>query len=114
MICETFVRRAFSEFSELQAGLETLRVKGFPIGPEEFNGSISAMDFCGVGVEIVRTGPALFLGGAERDRAGWLFVLEGARGAKWDGRSVDTRDIAWLHPDTALAASFSVPTTLAF
>jgi len=114
MMCETVVRRTFSEFSDLQAGLQTLRVKGVPMGREEFRGSVCAMNFRDLALEIVRTGPALLLGGAEWDRTGYLLVLDGAAGAKWDGRSVDSRDFAWLRPDSALAASFSMPTTFAF
>jgi AraC family transcriptional regulator, ethanolamine operon transcriptional activator len=113
-MCETVVRRSFSEFSELQAGLQTLCIKGVSMEREEFHGSVCAINYCDLSVEIVRTGPALLLSGAERGRAGYLLLLDGARGAKWDGRSVDGRDVARLRGDSALAASFSVPTTFAF
>src|SRR6059058_1527789 len=101
MICETVVRRTFLEFSDLQAGLQTLRVKGVAMGREDFHGSVCAVNFSDFAVEIVRTGPALLLGGAERDRAGCLLVLDGAAGAKWDGRKLDSEDFAWLRPDSA-------------
>ena len=83
---EMFIRRSFSEFADLQAGLQTLRVNGVATEPEAFCGSISGMHFPDVAVEIVRTGPALLFGGSEQARAGYLLVLDGTEGAKLDGR----------------------------
>src|SRR4051794_1710983 len=111
---EMFVRRSFSEFAELQAGLQTLRVDGVATEPEAFCGSIAAVHFPEFSVEIVRTGPALLFGGAERDRAGYLLLLDDTEGAKLDGCHVDKRDVACLRPDTAIAASFAVPIAFAF
>ena len=113
-MCEMLVRRSFEELSDLQANLRTLRVKGVPLGAEEFRGSAFSMTFPDFAVEIVRTSPALLFGAAEQYRAGYLLLQKGSAGAKWDGRSVHERDVACLQPGSVCAASYPVPTAFAF
>jgi AraC family transcriptional regulator, ethanolamine operon transcriptional activator len=111
---ETFDHHTFSELSVLQGSLRTLRVNGIATEPGAFRGSISGMHLPDLGVEVVRSGPAVLFGRAEQGRAGYLLLLDGTEGAKLDGCDVDRRDVVCLRPGLPVAASFSVPIAFAF
>ena len=104
----------FSEFSELQASLKTLQLKGVALEAGRFSGSVFMLDLGDFALEVVRTSPALVIEATSSGRSGCLLLLEGASAARWDGRPVDPCDIASLQPCGRLSASFHDPCACAF
>ena len=105
MLQEATLNDPFNEVADLQSKLRTIDVKAVSLDAGCFVGEVSNFALGDIKVEIVHTGPVLFIGAAREGRAGCLLLLEGAQGAHWDGRPVDPYDIALLEPGTFLAAS---------
>jgi AraC-like DNA-binding protein len=103
-----------SEPSQFGSRLSTIRMNGVALHPSQFEGGVALAEFGDIVVEVVRTSPALLIQQVEPGRTGCLLMLEGAEGAKWDGRSVDRYDVAALTCQRTIAASFYDPFASAF
>src|SRR5918997_897126 len=102
------MRASVGEFCEVEdfvSALRTLEANAVALAADRFGASIATVRLDDIAVEVVRTRPVLLMAAAAEGRTGCLVTLDGAPGARWNGRPVESGDVAVLAPGSVLAAA---------
>jgi AraC-like DNA-binding protein len=92
---DRFTRRKFAEVDGLTSGLHGLVARGVPLGQGNFAGTLSSVDFGDFSLQVVRAAPVLLLGSFAEGCAGLMQMLDGSKGAHWNGRPVQLNQVAF-------------------